>query len=239
MDITKIPGIMRKKNWTEGARIMETWFSRPPFIKPAYSTPPHLVDIDWALGFGATKDTYNKMINERVWANEPAKKEIKRWLTKQNLLNQSKNSFGDLTKTGEQLEEDYVNYRAVGSYLYYYYDYYYYSGMNDLTATLGRFVLRVAIAGTVEPTSIMNQHKVTVNEIGIYIRDTYDFEGDQSLGYWSESNNSVSYLNPLAGDHVSNESFRDWRSANGHGGDFLVFSNVKRLTVLNPTVFNI
>ena len=239
MDITKIPGIMRNKNWTEGARIMEAWFNRPPTIKPAYSRPPHLIDIDWALGFSATKKTYNEIINEEIWANDAAKKEVKKWLTREKLLNGSKNNFGDINKSAEDLEDDYINYRAVGSYLYYYYDYYYYSGMNDLTATLGRFVLRVAISGTVEPSNMPGMHMVTVDKLGIYIRDTYDFEGDQSLGYWDEDDDSVSYLNPLSGDKVTNESFRNWRSANGKGGDFLVYSNVKKLRIIKPTVFHI
>ncbi len=37
----------------------------------------------------------------------------------------------------------------------------------------------------------------------------------------------------LSGTSVSNEEFRDWRTQNGRGGDFLVFSDVKRM-VLNP-----
>lgn len=239
MDITKIPGIMRKKQWNEGARIMEAWFARASAVKPAYSSPPHLVTMEWALKFSAAKDAYNAVFNDRIWANEAARQEVRRWLQRQNLLNTSKNNFGDLSKTGEQLENDYVNYKAVKGYLYYYYDYYYYSGMNDLTATLGRFVFRVAIAGTVEPVANSSNYSVTVNEVGVYIRDTYDFEGDQSLGYWDADDDSVSYLNPLSGDHVTNESFRNWRSANNRGGDFLVYSDVKRTTLRTPHVFNI
>jgi Family of unknown function (DUF6402) len=94
-----------------------------------------------------------KMIRNQVWANSPAKSEIKNLLRRKNLLNKTKNSFGNLSKPAVELENDYVNFRAVGSYLYYYYDYYY-SGINDLTATLGRFVLRVAVNGTVEPARV-------------------------------------------------------------------------------------
>lgn len=239
MDITLIPGIMRNKNWNVGATLMETWFSRPVAVKPAYGNPPVFVKMDWALKYGATKDTYDAIFNDKIWANDAAKKEIRKSLNSAGLLGAASKEFGNLTKSAPDLENDYINYRAVGSYLYYYYDYYYYSGLNDLTAALGRFVLRVCIAGSVAPTTVTGTYQVTVKQVGVYIRDTYDFEGDQDLGYWDAEDNDVSVLNPFAGDKVTNESFRDWRSANGMGGDFLVYSDVKITTLSTPHVFNI
>lgn len=38
-------------------------------------------------------------------------------------------------------------------------------------------------------------------------------------------------------ESVENKTFRDWRTKNGRGGDFLVFSDVKTITRTPPDVF--
>jgi hypothetical protein len=246
MDITKIPGIMRHHNWTNGARLMESWFSRPVAVKPGYGSPPEYVKMDWALGYPEGKKIYNEIINNKVWSNEAARREVRKMLEKQNLLKPGTcAAFGDLSKDAAELDEVAVNFRSTSGYyggyysgMYGYYDAY--EDLTDLTAALGRFVMKVAIAGSVEAhESLPGKYKVTVGEIGVFIRDSYDFEGDQHLGYWDPDDNSVSVVNFLSGDKVTNESFRDWRASNGKGGDFLVFSDVKRTILPTPDVFNV
>lgn len=238
MDITKIPGIMRHHQWTNGARLMDEWFKRPVSVKPAYGTPPVLVTMSWALGFPPVKAKYDEIIEQKIWANPAARKELRKQLQRKNLLRPGAlTAFGDLSKAAADMEDDYINFRAVGGYVYQYYSY---GGLNDLTAALGRFVLNVAIAGTVESAPNPAQFKISVKEVGVYIKDSYDFEGDQFLGYWDDGDNSVSTINPLSGDGVSNKDFRDWRGANGKGGDFRVYSDVKRYSFGTvPDVFYI
>ena len=205
---------------------MDAWFARPVSIKPAYGTPPVLVTMDWALGFSPVKSKDEEIIREKIRANEAAKKELRKQLQKKNLLRAGAlTAFSDLSKAAADMEDDYVNFRPVGGYVYQYYSY---QGLNDLTAALGRFVLNVAIAGTVESVSNSAQFRVSVKEVGVYIKDSYDFEGDQFLGYWDDGDNSVSTINRFGGDSVTNEDFRNWRGANGKGGDFRVYSDVKK-----------
>jgi hypothetical protein len=80
---------------------------------------------------------------------------------------------------------------------------------------------------------------VTAREVGVFMRDSYDFNGSQFLGFWDDKDNSVSMFNPLAGERVSNDHFRAWRAANKRGGDFLVFSDVKRVPLSEPDVFTV
>jgi len=63
---------------------------------------------------------------------------------------------------------------------------------------------------------------VSVEEIGIYVWDTFNFEGEQFLGVWGYRDTPV-----------NNSDFREWRQKNNAGGDFLVYSDIKR-TKLNP-----
>lgn len=237
MDITKIPGIMRHHNWTVGARLMDSWFARPTTVKPAYHSPPEFITMDWALQFSAVKNVYDGMFREKIWSNAAARPGIRRILERKGLLRSFQCvPFGDKSLTAPQADADSVNYRRVGNYAYQYYSY---QGLNDLTAALGNFALYMVIAGTVEGTENMQRYKVTISEVGAYIKDSYDFEGDQFLGYWDAEDNSVGTLNAFAGDHVDNKSFRDWRAANGRGGDFLVFSDIKWTRLPRADVFEV
>jgi hypothetical protein len=78
---------------------------------------------------------------------------------------------------------------------------------------------------------------VTITDVGVYLRDSYDFNGDQHLGFWDDSDNSVSTLNFLSGTRVTNEDFRVWRNANGRGGDFLIYSDVWWTHLTTPDKF--
>ena len=113
-----------------------------------------------------------------------------------------------------------------------------YGGLNDLIAALGAFTFRVVLAGSVAPTS-NNQYQIEVTKVGVYLRDSYDFQGFQFLGFWNDSNNSVSAINPLSGSAVFNSTFRNWRDQNEAGGDYLVYSNVQTKTLSRPHVFTL
>ncbi len=238
MEITKIPQIMRHHDWTNGARLMDAWFARAASSKPKYTAPPVMVSIEWALEYSPVRAKYDEIIRERIWSNDAARAVLRRQLQRKGLLvNQTCSVFGDLTKPAAQLEDEYVNFRPVGGYVYQYYSYH---GLNDLTAALGRFTLNVAITGSIEAIGNTQQFKISVGKVGVYIKDSYDFEGDQFLGFWDEDDNSVSTINFLSGDGVHNETFRDWRTANNMGGDFRVYSDLKIHDFgSNPHVFTL
>ena len=68
----------------------------------------------------------------------------------------------------------------------------------------------------------MGTHQVKIVKLGFYIKDTYDFNDDQPLGYWSDDGVTLS-VGP-GSVAVENKSFRDWRARFNHGGDFMLFS---------------
>jgi len=229
-DITKIPGIMRSKTWLNAARLMDSWFSRPSGVAPAYG-PPDTATIrmdTWVLRFPRARQVYDQLIRERVWANVAAQREVGMMLRRKGLLAGAARTFGDLSRPVEMQDPDYVNYRVVS---------FGFSDLDDMSAALGNFAFRVLIAGSVAPAPGGARFQVTITEVGIYIRDSYDFNGDQDLGYWDDTDNSVSMINPLSGTKVTNADFRAWRAPNGRGGDFLVFSDVKRTTLRPPDSF--
>ncbi len=139
-------------------------------------------------------------------------------------------AFGNLAAPTPTLDADYVNYRVVsfGS-----------SDLDDMAAALGNFTFRVVVAGGVAPIPKSPRFNVTVAEVGVYIRDSYDFNGTQFLGFWDDKKRTVSMVNPLAGTSVSNDDFRAWRTANGKGSDLLVYSDVLRTRLSTPDTFEV
>lgn len=118
--------------------------------------------------------------------------------------------------------------------------------LDDVYGALGSFAIKVTAT---KFRTMANHHglpAIEIEEIGLYVRDTYDFlniKGDQLLGYWSKQGvirpGPISYYaKPGFIDEgstryfkVTNDSFNSYRDKTGKGGDFLVFSTVKRYPV--------
>lgn len=118
--------------------------------------------------------------------------------------------------------------------------------LDDVYGALGSFIIKIAAT---KLRTIANDHgfpAIEIEEIGLYVRDTYDFINvgdDQLLGYWSNQGvlrpGLVSYFTEP--DHidqgnthyykVTNDSFNEYRKTWNKGGDFVVFSTVKRYPV--------
>ena len=232
MDVKNIPRIMRANRMPVGARLMDGWFLRTTATAPKYGTvDTTTVTMNWALGFLRAKAVFDGIVSGKVWMNDAAQRVIEKKLKDNGLLVATPQNFGDLSKTPTMLDAEQINQRAVGM-----------SGMteslDDMDAALGNFVFQIVVAGTVSPKA-GGGHRVEIKEVGIYIRDSYDFNGYQYLGCWNDANDTVS-RNPLAfGDTVYNEDFRDWRAANGMGGDYMIYSDLTRIARTPPDTFSL
>jgi hypothetical protein len=82
------------------------------------------------------------------------------------------------------------------------------------------------------PSPTLDRYQVSIEAVGIYLWDSYDFNGDQELGWWNQSG-VTRVPDPIRYDRVTNEDFRNWRSHNQNGGDFHIYSDV-RTTRRNP-----
>jgi len=160
-----------------------------------------------------------------------------------------KNAYFDFSgKTAIELDETaQFNFRRVGTTLWEQAT----DDLDDVYGALGGFVIKFA------PTRMWTVNekgfpaKICIEEMGLYVRDTYDFindEDDQFLGYWSKTAvrqggaltrgldkavRSAEYFD--SGDQrfyrVTNDSFNAYRAAFNKGGDFLIFSTVYRFPV--------
>lgn len=214
--LTEIPYEMKTLGWEEAAILLQTWFRRPPAVVPNYSAPvTNVVKMDWVLQFERARLVYEGIIRNRVWTNEASRRRIAELLRSWPAPRAGQSSlFGDLSQPVATVDQQWVNSRPVSEF-----------GIDGLGAALGRFLLQIAIAGKVNRV-LQQMLLVTVDEVGVYVKDSFDFEGEEFLGgflgVWG-------YRDTF----VYNSDFRQWRLKNNAGGDFRVFSDIKR-TKLNP-----
>ncbi|HYK38291.1 DUF6402 family protein [Alloacidobacterium sp.] len=225
--LTAIPEEMRFQNMDEGADLLETWFERPPTEAPSYSAPvTDLIKMSWVLKFPRAKSVYDSIIADKVWTNDASRKRLGQILKGKPLPSNSVYMpFGNLKAPVTVVDQQWVNARPVKGGL----------AVDPLAAALGSFVFNIAIAGKI---SIMRPPipgvpglpvvVLSIEEVGIYVKDSFDFEGQQFLGWWGYRDTPY-----------YNSDFREWRMLNHAGGDFQVFSDVKPEKVSPPDVLTI
>jgi hypothetical protein len=231
-DITQIPVIMRSKGWTRGAALMEHWLKGTPNSDPAKGVPDTTtITMPWVLEFSRAAAVYNDMLAQTVWANAAAQKEIAADLSKRGLLAGQAKAFGGAYDV-VQLDKDYVQERSV------LYGMWNQAFSDELIATLGNFPFRIAVGGNIVPKG--SQHTIQIDKVWIYVRKPYTFNDrkpgeDELLGRWSSNAGPEA----LFGTNIHNSDFRAWRTANGKGGDFMIFSQPNALTRPTPDTFDI
>ncbi len=239
--ITQIPGIMTAMSWNTAAALMNDWFSRPSHSDPLTGTPnTSAVSVSWANGFSRSRSVYDALVADRIWVNSASQDLIKRRLISVGLPGPGTSStFGSVSASPAVLDTDYVNYRAVSQGLL--------APLDGLAGALANFVFRVAVQGTITDTGAspwyaigtQRAYRVDIQQVAIYIRDSYDFIGDQSLGCWDPVANTVSRtgIGQANATCVGNVDFRNWRTTNGRGGDFLIYSSPDVLSTSDQFTF--
>lgn len=119
--------------------------------------------------------------------------------------------------------------------------------VDDLYGALGNFMLAAAVTKAELVLLRPGVARLSVREVGLYVRDTFDFSGQQYLGHWSEKGLALQPIamatnipsdmpswhmpawHPRIGwlKPVNNSDFRTLRNANQRGGDLLLLSDVK------------
>jgi hypothetical protein len=228
--ITKIPGIMRANKWFNGAALMDEWFAGPPTSPATYTTPDTTtIKMDsWVLTFPRAKTVFDSMVRDKVWKSDKAKPVF---ASRLRLLGVGPNTSKCMDISSKSTVDQHplqVNVKAVPMSTI---------ALDDMDAALGHFSIYVVpLVFDVAPE--VGKLRVTLYSVGFHVWDSYDFEGHEILGWWDEITNIGSSLPGIPGTtEADNGDFRDWRTANGKGGDFLVYSDVKQVTISPPDSF--
>lgn len=258
-----VPGVMRRKGWTVGAECMERWFRYGAYImSPAekagnvdYRTLPgsvletRLVTMRWATQFARVSGVVEAL--RTGWLTPASTALLRRRVAQTGALAPKGPArdfrFGDFTAPVVAINATcQANSRPVGGI---------FDPYDDFYAAIGRGTLNLAVTGQCHAEN--GRARLRIDGIGVYLRDSYEFLGDQFLGYWNRDgvtsmavNTSDIPVTAQGGDdgdwsigigrasttvqhhyRVSNQSFNDYRQASGQGGDFVIFSDLLRLTM--------
>lgn len=235
---------------------MEHWFMGQPFSMPKdwKAPPPHTVDprtikpvhiddstitMQWAFGFERALTAYNELKRAVLEHAGPASAEASRrelfnCLKANNKLTGQEERFG-IGNAAALHKTAHLNTRLVGANNWAKLS----DPLDDMYCALGVFGMHIVAAGVVtplDPIKGQGTHRIVIEKLGYYIKDTYDFNEDQPLGLWERDGPAKM---PAPGRVlVENSHFRTWRNLFNHGGDFMVFSNVHWEGIAQPLVWN-
>jgi hypothetical protein len=244
---------------------------------PANLVDTSTVKMSWALSFPRIKSRYEQIFGSTglfgskpaVYESTAARKELIKKLIKAGKFGLNREAYGELGASVLEVNDLWqFQFHKIGGKEYNAATYgeaaareVFQSdpGLDDMWGALADTLFKIAAAGFVTPklkevdTGLQcgfeaEYYEVSVDTIGVYLRDTYDFNGDQYLGHWSKS--SAPYIRLFAmgasrgscpNDYVevSNKHFRTHRQVTNKGGDLLIFSDVLQTRLKKPFTFRV
>jgi hypothetical protein len=255
--LPNVEKIMRNKGWQVGAALHHRWLIEPENqlvgkqeegkgTKRKLSIDDKTVKMDWVLKFPRAKEKYDELLKQAT--NEPGRRVLLKHLQaelkkhpkegKEHSKEGKEVSFGDFSKHDLALFAQAINSRPVGS------GHGRFGriaskvetagrvaaeGLDDMDAALFSFNLLLVPKG--KATRTAKGWDVKISELGVFVFDSYDFNGGEDLGWWKMPDEvKPPHVFPLFQPgyvHVTNDLYRAYRTRHKRGGDFLVISDVK------------
>lgn len=235
-----LPEAMRKMGWKVAPLLMERWFAGKGFtlegdIRTHYDNepttiPPKYYDdttvkMEWFTSFQRGRDACDELMKNWITKNSIAvlNSKIKKAKAENRPVLGSKDY--NVRELHQYCQIQYINFGNI------------FDTIDDLYGSIGKAALYLAVLG--EP--IENGKKFRLTDFGIYLRDAYEFCGDESLGIWTKKRTLGKYdtlhfgtvvskpYNPYVDEPycvVFDGDFRKYREKTGNGGDFYIFSDV-------------
>ena len=183
--LSDLPAAMRNMGWEIAPALMEKWFKRKSFvltedISKKYNAAPTkipdehydetTVKMEWIKSFSRGREAYENLLNN--WNTDRSRSEL--W-EKIIALPKNRNVLGSTEYSARQLHEYcQIQREDFGNYM---------STIDDLYGSIGKASLYLAVVGELSD----DRKQFTVSNIGIYLRDIYEFNGFQILGLWTKS----------------------------------------------------
>jgi hypothetical protein len=243
LQLKELPVAEEKMGWKVAAQLMHHWFSirkvckmDEEFKRDVYENPHRLspeqyndqiVTMAWAMQFKRVAEAVAILYNR--WESADGVNLLRDRLKKAGWTPAKPTptplGYG-LTMAHQLRGACQVNYEPVGKI---------YDSLDDFYGAVGRAQVQVAVVGSALGNIF------TVERLGFYLYDTFDFEGDnQPLGVWSrnrclgkiETGKFMTASLRTKGSTyrgfvpVYNRDFRRYQDKNKKGGDFVVYSDV-------------
>ena len=238
VDAAKIANTMRASGWDRAQKLMEHFIAAPAFSLPSTKTTglsdpfnSDIITMKWVLGAGKYHSIYSQL-----------KKPLNYIKAKSNIFKQAKDQTGPsggvfgyhYVLGGEtdmrKVHQTQVQYAQVEGEF----------DLNQYDAALHGFNFYSIVAGCATKDSSGEVTNVSINNLGIYLRDSWDFQDKsypQYLGAWNFKTNDVNFIGGPGYTHVWNGDLREYQKTSGRGGEFWVFSDIENYRLPNPMIF--
>ena len=211
------------KGWLYLKSMLHKWFTGPPNADAESSREVFWVDLQWVLSYEIPNFHYADFCTYSNMYSPEAQLQLAKILDELGYLTDEKTPF-DLTKPPRKpidhpqpwkLWKDwYFNNRTV-----------HYPLVDGIMACLGNFNFRALASGYTEPLP-HGGHKITVEGISIFLWDSFNFNREDELGYWSCMLKIFSLVElENVSMQVFNSDFQNFRLQHKQGHDFMVLSN--------------
>jgi hypothetical protein len=249
LKLSDLPGVMRNMGWIVAPKLMDRWFQGDAFVLhddlrdkyddfPLSILPEHydddIVTMDWALQFDRVVEAYDSIIAD--YATKAATKLLEKRLHHYGWPTTSPR-LGNTSMTARELNATCQIQTAHCGKLT--------DTIDDFYGAIGRGFVQLAVVGHVYRDNFSEMF--IIDNVGLYLKDRYEFEGFQFLGAWTKTKafGKAEMLSRLSAAtspvgtqilklnepvfHVFNHHFRQYREKHGKGGDFVIYSDVKWL----------
>jgi hypothetical protein len=249
--LSRLPAAMRNMGWDTAAALMQRWFDSPAWQMPEEWKKPKtqpapmslsathcdasIVKMDWAMKFERCRKAVEEV--ESKLTTIKGIERLTELLKKAGWTGGQSTRLGYYSMSAQEMDEiSQVNFTLFGDA---------WDSLDDMYGALGNATLKVGVVGQVftEKNTVTGQIKnlFRAEYLGFYIRDTYDFNGLQYLGTWTEDRvltKGETVLTMTAHGQViirlkegpfaavTNGDFREYRNKTGKGGDFIIYSDV-------------
>lgn len=206
-------------NDAEGWRYLKSmfhkWFSGQANEDAAANNEPFWVDWNWIMSYGRARMDYDGFCAPYRMFNVNGKNSLAAMLKKDGYLTDEYQEFDYISEDWRTWKKGYFQYFVVNNMLTVIPD--------GLTAAMGAFTLRALARGNTEPLP-EGGHRINVEALAVFVRDSFNFKGEYPLGFWNCEQKFFSMSFDEFSTYLYNTDFQDFRKRTGKGNDFLVLS---------------
>lgn len=249
LTLRKLPDVMKNMGWNTAAALMERWFTSPAFIwtqeiRDTYFDNPliikqghyddKIVKMVWYLKFPGMKENVKEL--KAIYLTANSKKLLLNRLRRANIRKDGDYLCPMNPESARELNAVcQIQTKSCGKVL---------DTINEIYGSLGEYFLQLAVIGILRVPKT-GRAFFQIHKMGIYIKDVFEFNGPQFLGFWTKEKClgkaeilSIPFEGAAATQayraeqlrspvySVHNSDFREWREKHNMGGDFIIYSDV-------------
>lgn len=223
-----------KKGWLQLKDMFHRWFSGPANSNAEAYPNVFWVDIEWVLSYRRIAIAYDYMIRDEFLFHPKAQQTLAEILFRDGFLRDEPSSFDYTNPTLHPNEKLPWREWKDGYFQRTNIDRVYILPLDGHSASIGNSSLRALASGKTFPLE-QGGHRIVVESVSIYVWDSFNFEGEDELGYWSCKNKDFTPLELFTDSthrQVFNSDFNTFRDSHGMGKDFMVLSHPKNIDYL-------